>query len=893
VTFKFGPAAGAVATPQGSLLVFGNSNASAGPDLFGNLEVGAQLIAAKSLTWDATQGGVDYAYTISGADLPQPTTAALYWAPTATFDPTLDAVIPDSVFTTATAAQSEPYMGNIDAESIDAPPAGDTYLLFVVDPDNLISPAGPGKVAPLALLDISMQNASEASPTDITASYTVDNADLTQPLEFDVYQSTVAPAAGATFVPGPNDIFVGSASLPASDTIDLSMGSHTGVKLTPNNPLKSDPTHTYVVVVANPPGSNHIPESDDPSDANNTVYFQLPDVRLDDVTTFSSSASDDPPNFTIFKDYQVDYSVSNSASPPFMLRAYLAPGPNFDLTQDTRLGETTVGTGANQDQPIPPNDRSSPYTATLHLPTIDVTQSTNHYIIMVADPDRLIAESSRTSSALFAVPIIENGYRINREGQVGTGKGSVVESSPNASGPYMGAILSVDGVDELANLNTIWSPSPLFQFQSSYTGLTPGQIALKEKEERLGQPSLLLPLANLVELIQEDEARDPQLWGTVFFQINAAYDSTGSHRGPKSHSLHYEGRALDIQIFNAGATTPRPDLLGRLAGLAWLAGFDWSWVESSSPSIPASHLHVSVRSVIQPNILAPIGDQTATKGTTLSLQATVPDPGLSGDHFTYSLGAGAPPGAVIDPTTGMFSWTPGIGPGVFPVTIHVDDTSIPGSSGTRTFSVTVVAPSITFDRRSDADLPAGTTFIQSGSISVPGLQSWTASVDYGDGSGFQPLALTPSGTFTLQHSYTSPGTFEVAVKAMNPSGAAVIQTLSVRVAAPLPSGFGAGRDAFVTTLYVEDLGRLPESSGLRSWSKLLASGAKPLSVALAIWTSPERLKLVNQCLAHRITFGKSYADALLAWKEADRSQVAAPAGPLALLTKKHKTSVSG
>ncbi len=61
-------------------------------------------IAATSLTWDATQGGVDYGYTISNANLPQPTTAALYWAPTATFDSTQDTLIPGSVFTTATAA---------------------------------------------------------------------------------------------------------------------------------------------------------------------------------------------------------------------------------------------------------------------------------------------------------------------------------------------------------------------------------------------------------------------------------------------------------------------------------------------------------------------------------------------------------------------------------------------------------------------------------------------------------------------------------------------------------------------------------------------------------------------------------------------------------------------
>ena len=108
-------------------------------------------IAATSLSWDTTQGGVDYGYTISNANLPQPTTAALYWVPTATFDSTQDTLIPGSVFTTATAAQTDPYTGHIDAPTVGTPPPGTEDLLFVVDPTNLISPADTSKVASLAL----------------------------------------------------------------------------------------------------------------------------------------------------------------------------------------------------------------------------------------------------------------------------------------------------------------------------------------------------------------------------------------------------------------------------------------------------------------------------------------------------------------------------------------------------------------------------------------------------------------------------------------------------------------------------------------------------------------------------------------------------------------------
>ncbi len=108
-------------------------------------------ITATSLAFDTTQGGVDYSYTISNADLPQPAAAALYWAPTSTFDPTQDTLIPGSVFTTATTAQPAPYTGNIDAATLGTPPPGTKDLLFVVDPQNLVTPPNSNKVASLTL----------------------------------------------------------------------------------------------------------------------------------------------------------------------------------------------------------------------------------------------------------------------------------------------------------------------------------------------------------------------------------------------------------------------------------------------------------------------------------------------------------------------------------------------------------------------------------------------------------------------------------------------------------------------------------------------------------------------------------------------------------------------
>ena len=87
--------------------------------------------------------------------------------------------------------------------------------------------------------DIAMQDATEASATSVTVNYAINNADVSQPLQFNVYQSATPPPTSSPFVPGLTDALVGSTILPASDTADLAMGQH-HLTLSLSNPLQSD-----------------------------------------------------------------------------------------------------------------------------------------------------------------------------------------------------------------------------------------------------------------------------------------------------------------------------------------------------------------------------------------------------------------------------------------------------------------------------------------------------------------------------------------------------------------------------------------------------------------------------------------------------------------------------
>jgi hypothetical protein len=80
---------------------------------------------------------------------------------------------------------------------------------------------------------------------------------------------------------------------------------------------------------------------------------------------------------------------------------------------------------------------------------------------------------------------------------------------------------------------------------------------------------------------------------------------------------------------------------------------------------------------------------------------------------------------------------------------------------TATVTVNNVAPKV--EAGNDKMINEGDTFIGSGSFTDPGADAWTATVDYGDASGLQTLALNPDKTFSLSHTYGDNGTYNVTV----------------------------------------------------------------------------------------------------------------------------------
>jgi DNA/RNA endonuclease G (NUC1) len=165
------------------------------------------------------------------------------------------------------------------------------------------------------------------------------------------------------------------------------------------------------------------------------------------------------------------------------------------------------------------------------------------------------------------------------------------------------------------------------------------------------------------------------------------------------------------------------------------------------------------------------GPYTSTEGSAVPMSAagsTDPD----GDALTYawSFGdGGVASGAVVSHTYAQ--------DGAYTVRLIATDIRGLADTVTTTASVANVAP--VFAPATGATIDHGDTYSSSGSFTDPGADSFTGTVDYGDGSGVRSLTLSGK-SFTLSHRYVEPGTYTVTVRIADDDASAT-QTRTIRV----------------------------------------------------------------------------------------------------------------
>jgi hypothetical protein len=207
----------------------------------------------------------------------------------------------------------------------------------------------------------------------------------------------------------------------------------------------------------------------------------------------------------------------------------------------------------------------------------------------------------------------------------------------------------------------------------------------------------------------------PPLFAETTFQVAVAETNEAPTLAAIANQNVSEGSLLSLTAVGADEDLPAQTLTYSLQGTvpqgaqinATTGVFTWSPAENQGPgSFPITirvtdngspvrfaerTFTVVVAEVNQAPTLDAIPNQIAREEEPLIFTATASDSDLPANSLTFSL-VGAPTGATINPTTGVFTWTPSEadGPGQFSFTVRVTDNGDPALSADRTVQVTVL-----------------------------------------------------------------------------------------------------------------------------------------------------------------------------------------------------------
>lgn len=198
------------------------------------------------------------------------------------------------------------------------------------------------------------------------------------------------------------------------------------------------------------------------------------------------------------------------------------------------------------------------------------------------------------------------------------------------------------------------------------------------------------------------------------FEITVAEDNQAPVIGFMPNLLVNENQPLDIVVPVTDDDLPKQVLTHTLteapAGMtidAATGEISWTPTEAQGPGTYAvaikveddqatplsttASFEISVEEVNSAPVVRASIPTSIPEEKLLAFTPTVTDVDIPVNQVTFSLGESAPDGAIIDPTTGEFSWTPSEaqGPGVYSIEIHATDDGLPNKTGVLRFTVAV------------------------------------------------------------------------------------------------------------------------------------------------------------------------------------------------------------
>jgi PKD repeat protein len=281
---------------------------------------------------------------------------------------------------------------------------------------------------------------------------------------------------------------------------------------------------------------------------------------------------------------------------------------------------------------------------------------------------------------------------------------------------------------------------------------------------------------SIMVIASDGTLQDSEMIDVTVNELNIApvLDAIGDRTVDEGTLLSFNATATDADlpanalIFTLDAGAP--------AGAAITTGgaFSWTPAEVDGPGVypititvsdgtetDSETINVTVNEANQDPVLAAIGNQTGSVNTAVTFTASATDADIPTNDMTFSLDAGAPAGAVIDPNTGEFSFTP-TSSGVFQVTVRVTDNGSPTGEDFETISISVdvtnEAPVL--DQPADMTVNEGETATQQLTATDPNGDTLT--FEKVDGPDF--MTVSASGLITLSPGFDDAGTYPARVR---------------------------------------------------------------------------------------------------------------------------------
>jgi RHS repeat-associated protein len=273
----------------------------------------------------------------------------------------------------------------------------------------------------------------------------------------------------------------------------------------------------------------------------------------------------------------------------------------------------------------------------------------------------------------------------------------------------------------------------------------------------------------------------PAATGTEAFPVAwSGSDGTGSGAGLFSVYVATDGGAWTPWMIG---TTLREAVFEGVAGKSYaFYAVATDNVGNKEEKVPLVEAQTRVSANATP-VLAEIAPVSVKEGDLLDFIVGATDAD-AGQKLTFTLEGDVPFGMAIAPATGRLTWRAASGPAAYEPVVRVTDDGDPARSVTRTFSVAVtnVSPRVQISGKTEAVLGAAWSAV--GTWDDPGTQTWTGTINFGDGTGTQQLALNPADRrIQLTHTFAALGNYSVLVTLADSSGGSVAASLPVLVTA--------------------------------------------------------------------------------------------------------------